>query len=676
MQRKKKFHLIIFGCQMNYSDAERLATVLKKLGYQETNQEKDADLIGIVACSVRQAAVDRLYSKLRDWQIIKEKRPLITLLSGCILERDQKKLADKFDLFIDIKNLHNLADQLKNIAPEEKLALPDFFDISPSYKSKHRAYVPIMTGCNKFCSYCAVPYTRGREVSRPSKAVIEEIQELLAKGYTEIILLGQNVNSYGKDLIKQNKKELDFPELLKKIDSLSDHFWLKFLTSHPYDMSDKLINIMAECKNLNDYLHLPVQSGSNKILKKMNRHYKIADYKKLIKKIRKKIPNIAISTDIIVGFCSETNKDFQATLKLAKEMKYNMTYLGQYSSRAGTVAWRLYKDDVPKNTKKSRWQKLNTIIEQQSLEFNKNLIGQKREVLIDAVNKTGDNYLNIGKLSNYVAVHIESKKPLNVGKFYNANIIEAKHWGVKAKLKDKIAVILGPTAAGKSDLAVKIAKQFNGEIISADSRQIYKGMNIASNKITKEEMKGIVHHMLDITTPDKEYNLYNWQQDAFKTIKKILAKNKLPIIAGGTGLYISSILQNYDLNPKNPQLRKCPYDFVVFGLSPDRDKLYQKINKRVDRMFGDGSIQEVKKLYKKYPHKKLSSLTGIGYREIIEYLDGKISLETAIDKIKKNTRHYAKRQMTWFRRMEKQGIKIHWNKNITQTKKSIKEFLK
>lgn len=241
--------------------------------------------------------------------------------------------------------------------------------------------------------------------------------------------------------------------------------------------------------------------------------------------------------------------------------------------------------------------------------------------------------------------------------------------------KQKIIVVLGPTAAGKSALAVKIAKNFNGEIISADSRQIYKGLNIASNKITKQEKQGVPHYMLDIVKPNEEYNLYNWQKDAFKIIDKILVKNKLPIIAGGTGLYISSVLQNYDLNPKEPKLRDCPYNFIVFGLSPDREKLYQKINKRVEKMISDGSIAESKRLYKKYPNKKLVALNGIGYKEIIEYLDGKISLEDAIEKIKQNTRHYAKRQMTWFRRMEKQGIKIYWNKNNKEIKKAIKKFI-
>lgn len=273
-------------------------------------------------------------------------------------------------------------------------------------------------------------------------------------------------------------------------------------------------------------------------------------------------------------------------------------------------------------------------------------------------------------------------------------------------MKNKIIVVLGPTASGKSDLAVYLAKYFNGEVISADSRQIYKGLNILSNKITKSEMGGIRHYMLDIVYPNQKYSLYNWQKDTFKTIEKILKKKKTPIIAGGTGLYICSILQNYDLHPKEPKLRDCPYDFVIFGINPSREKLYKKINQRVDRMLEDGSIEEVKKLYHHYKqgpatgggrkylsdpdpsalssrpkgrsrrtNKKLASLSGIGYQQLIEYLDGNISLGEAIELIKRDTRHYAKRQMTWFRRMERQGLKIHWNKTKPQIKKITKKFL-
>lgn len=413
---------------MNTSDAERLVTVLKNLGYTETKDESAADLVGVIACSVRQAAVDRIYGKLREWQIIKETRPLITLLSGCVLPADRKKLADKFDLFIDINHLDNLAQDLKNIAPKEKLAISSFFDIAPSYISDYRAYVPIMTGCNKFCSYCAVPYTRGRETSRPSEQIVAEVKKLLKKGYKEIILLGQNVNSYGLDC----KQEIKFPELLKKIDNLGKNFWLKFLTSHPYDMSDDLIKAMAKSKNLTHYLHLPVQSGSDAILKKMNRHYTVTHYKKLIKKIRQNIPDMAISTDIIVGFPTETESQFKETLKLVKEIKYNTAYFAQYSSRSGTTAAKLYKDDVPKATKKKRWQELNKLIGQQSLTFNKKLVGQEGLVLVDQNKKIGQDWLNLGKLANYTTVKILTKKPLKIGGFVKVKINKALNWGVEA----------------------------------------------------------------------------------------------------------------------------------------------------------------------------------------------------------------------------------------------------
>lgn len=239
--------------------------------------------------------------------------------------------------------------------------------------------------------------------------------------------------------------------------------------------------------------------------------------------------------------------------------------------------------------------------------------------------------------------------------------------------KPKLIVILGPTASGKSALAIKIAKKFKGEIISADSRQIYKGLNIGANKITKKEMAGIRHYLLDIAQPDQKITLYHWQQKAFRVINKIIKSERLPILCGGTGLYICSILQNYKMPQES---RPCPYDFSIFGLSPERKKLYTKIDQRVLAMLKTGLIKEVEKLYKKYPQYKLNALTGIGYQEIIQFLDNKISFPEAVRKIQQNTRHYAKRQMTWFRRMEKQGLKIYWNNSWTEIIKKINKFFK
>jgi len=324
----KKYFLITYGCQMNKSDGERIISVLKKQGYLPALKEAEADLILINVCSVRQSAVNRVYAKVNKY--FKKKKIILT---GCVLKEDKNKLKNKVSEFWH----------------------PDYyFECLPIHQSKFQAFLPIMTGCNNFCAYCVVPYTRGREKSRPAKEIIREIKSLVKKDYKEVILLGQNVNSY-KD------KNVNFPKLLKKINNIKGNFKINFITSHPKDMSDELIETMAKCQKLIKEIHLPVQSGDNEILKKMNRHYTTAQYKNLIKKIREKIPGIKISTDIIVGFPGETKKQFQNTVKLAKEIKFEKAYVSKYSPRPGTLAFKL-KDNVSPQEKKTRWQILEKLI--------------------------------------------------------------------------------------------------------------------------------------------------------------------------------------------------------------------------------------------------------------------------------------------------------------------------
>jgi len=324
----KKYFLITYGCQMNKSDGERIISVLKKQGYLPALKEAEADLILINVCSVRQSAVNRVYAKVNKY--FKKKKIILT---GCVLKEDKNKLKNKVSEFWH----------------------PDYyFECLPIHQSKFQAFLPIMTGCNNFCAYCVVPYTRGREKSRPAKEIIREIKSLVKKDYKEVILLGQNVNSY-KD------KNVNFPKLLKKINNIKGNFKINFITSHPKDMSDELIETMAKCQKLIKEIHLPVQSGDNEILKKMNRHYTASHYKKLIKKIKQKIPGIKISTDIIVGFPGETKKQFQNTVKLAKEIKFEKAYVSKYSPRPGTLAFKL-KDNVSPQDKKTRWQILEKLI--------------------------------------------------------------------------------------------------------------------------------------------------------------------------------------------------------------------------------------------------------------------------------------------------------------------------
>ena len=313
---------------MNKSDGERIISILKKQGYLPALKEAEADLILINVCSVRQSAVNRVYAKVNKY--FKKKKIILT---GCVLKEDKNKLKNKVSEFWH----------------------PDYyFECLPIHQSKFQAFLPIMTGCNNFCAYCVVPYTRGREKSRPAKEIIREIKSLVKKDYKEVILLGQNVNSY-KD------KNVNFPKLLKKINNIKGNFKINFITSHPKDMSDELIETMAKCQKLIKEIHLPVQSGDNEILKKMNRHYTASHYKKLIRKIKQKIPGIKISTDIIVGFPGETKKQFQNTVKLAKEIKFEKAYVSKYSPRPGTLAFKL-KDNVSPQEKKTRWQILEKLI--------------------------------------------------------------------------------------------------------------------------------------------------------------------------------------------------------------------------------------------------------------------------------------------------------------------------
>lgn len=419
---------------MNYADAEKIAAVLNKLNYQPTDDEKDADLIITVACSVRQTAIERIYGKAADWQKIKEKKPLITVLTGCVLKSDLPKMQKLFDLIFEIKELAKLPKFLDSNGFSRCLPKNDYLNIHPAYQNNFQAYVPISTGCNNFCSYCVVPYVRGRETSRPARDIINECQALIKKGYKEITLLGQNVNSYGLDL----KNKVKFPDLLKTIAALPGDFWLRFVTSHPKDLSNELIEVMAKnnlprlpagkAGKICRYLHLPIQSGDNAILKKMNRKYTREHYLNLIKKVREKIPDIAISTDVIIGFPGETKKQFENTLKLFRIAKFDMAYLNKYSPRAGTAAFKL-KDNITQKEKEKRYQMLNKILNQTALEKNKKLIGKIIKVLVEYKRK---NY-NYGKTETFKTIKFLSNHDYT-GKFVNVKIKKAQAFGLEGEI--------------------------------------------------------------------------------------------------------------------------------------------------------------------------------------------------------------------------------------------------
>lgn len=331
---------------MNLSDSERIAAVLENIKYKPAKSMDKANIVVINACSVRQSAIDRIYGVAQKF-----KKSQKTILTGCVLKKDKKKFDKIFDYILDIKNL----SEWPKILGGKNISKNNYLDITPKYSNKFSAYVPIMTGCNNFCSYCVVPYTRGREISRPAKDIIDEVKKIvvtnppLPKNFgeaREVWLLGQNVNSY-----KSGK--INFPKLLKMVNDIPGDFKLNFTTSHPKDFSAELIETMAKCKKLSMDLNLPIQSGDNEILKKMNRPYTVTQYKNLVKKIRKVLPNIRLSTDVIVGFPGETKKQFNNTVKTLKEVGYGVAFINKYSPRAGTVAAKM-EDDVPWAEKKRR----------------------------------------------------------------------------------------------------------------------------------------------------------------------------------------------------------------------------------------------------------------------------------------------------------------------------------
>jgi len=419
----KKYFIITYGCQMNISDSERIIKLLESFEYKSVRKASEADLVMINMCSVRQSAVDRVWGETKTILNLKSKNPkLISVLTGCILKKDRCKFAERFDLVLNIRDLPSLPKLLR--VKRQGFKVKDYLKIQPRYQSEFSAFVPIMTGCNNFCTYCVVPYTRGRESSRSAKEIINEIKDLIKKKYKEIWLLGQNVNSY-----KDGK--IIFPELLKMINDIGGEFWIRFVSPHPKDFSHELIRVMAECRKVTEYLNLPVQSGDDQILRKMNRPYTVAYYKNLVKKIRGKIPEISLSTDVIVGFPGETKKQFENTAKLFKEIKFDMAYIAKYSPRAGTVAEKL-KDDVSLQEKGERYRTLTKILRQTALENNKNYIGKETEVLI---NKSEDN-IYLGKTRTYKTVKIKSsvKKGelmIKSGQFVKMKIINALPWGLK-----------------------------------------------------------------------------------------------------------------------------------------------------------------------------------------------------------------------------------------------------
>lgn len=423
-----KYHIKTFGCQMNYSDSERISGFLEMQGFKKSSDIKKADLVIFNTCGVRQMAEDRVYGQVHNLAT-RDSKPATIILTGCLAHRKdvQRRLKDKVDLFVSINEFPKKIKKILDI--KDNILTDNYLSIKPAYSSSHIAYVPIMTGCNNFCSYCVVPYARGREVSRPAKIILEEIKKLIKAEYKEIVLLGQNVNSY-----KDGK--INFSKLLAKVDSIPGNFWISFVSNHPKDFSDELIKTATKLKKVCEYIHLPIQSGDDEILEKMNRKYTSKHYLELLDKIKKSFQKnkpgklYSLTSDIIVGFPGETKKQLDKSAEMMEKAKYDMVYFGQFSRRPETSAWKM-KDNISKMEKSRREKYLNEILKKTSFENNRKYLDKIVDVLID---KKEDGFY-FGRTRTMKNVKIISGKKDLIGKIVKVRITKSNIWNLEAETK-------------------------------------------------------------------------------------------------------------------------------------------------------------------------------------------------------------------------------------------------
>ena len=444
-----KYSILTMGCQLNENDSEKLCGMLEKMGYAKTENQTDADLVLFNTCCVRENAEDKLFGKLGELKRLKEQKGIIIAIGGCMMQ--EKHITDKIkgsypfvDILFGTHTLHRFPEDLYKVLDEKK-KLEDIIDIDGQIyeglpikrNSNIKASVTIMNGCNNFCSYCIVPYVRGRERSRKPRDIINEVRELAKQGYKEITLLGQNVNSYLK---VEKEKNIEFEEyegvnsfatLLRAINKIEGIERIRFVSPHPKDFTDDVIMAIAECNKVCKLIHLPLQAGNDKVLKEMNRKYTKEQYLKLVEKMKQNIPNLTLSTDIIVGFPKETDSEFEDTLDVVEKVKFEQVYMFIYSRRVGTPADKM-ENQVPEEIKHKRFDKLKKLVESQIEENNQKYVGTIQKVLVEGTSKNNDDMLT-GRTDSNKVVIFEGDKNL-IGSMVELKIISEHMWYLKGEI--------------------------------------------------------------------------------------------------------------------------------------------------------------------------------------------------------------------------------------------------
>ena len=434
-----KAYVHSFGCQLNVSDGEKIKGILKETGCSFTDKPEDAGIIIFNTCAVRESAEERVFGIIGSMKKLKAENPdLIIGVSGCMTAQEKnleriKKSYPQVDIVLGTSAISSLPRLIYEHLESNKLEydISEYADFSCNAEqvreSSFKASVPIMFGCNNFCTYCIVPYVRGRERSRESADIISEVTQLVNQGYKEIMLLGQNVNSYGKDL----ENDLTFPELLRKINEIDGDFIIRFMSSHPKDAKRELLDAILECEKVAKHLHLPVQSGSNSILKAMNRNYTVEKYLETVDYLRSHDSGFSLTTDIIVGFPNETDEEFQDTVKLIKQVEYDNIYSFIYSKRSGTKA-SMIEDRTSEEVKSHRLRELLEVQREISDRHYRRFIGKTMRVLADGKSKKREGFLT-GKSNEFIIAEFKGDESL-IGQFVNIKVTDSMNWAVTGEI--------------------------------------------------------------------------------------------------------------------------------------------------------------------------------------------------------------------------------------------------
>ncbi len=440
-----KYYILTMGCQLNENDSEKISGMIEQMGYTLSDDIMDSDLVIYNTCCVRENAEEKLFGKLGEVKKLKEARGTIIAIGGCMMQEkhivDKIKKSYKYDIIFGTHTLHNFPKDLYNAIIENK-KITDILDIDGEIieglpikrNDSIRASVTIMNGCNNFCTYCIVPYVRGRERSRDPEDIIQEVKSLAEQGYKEITLLGQNVNSYMRVEREKgicNTKINSFAKLLRAVNEIEGIEKIRFISPHPKDFTDDVIEAIRDCSKVSKFIHLPLQSGNTRVLKAMNRVYTKDEYLKLVDKMKNMIPEIKFSTDIIVGFPGETDEEFEDTLDVVNKVKFEQIFMFIYSRRLGTPADKM-EEQVPENIKHIRFDKLKNLYEELVVENNKEYINTIQKILVEGYSKTNANLLT-GRTDTNKVVVFEGKSDL-IGKIEDVEIISEHKWYLKGKL--------------------------------------------------------------------------------------------------------------------------------------------------------------------------------------------------------------------------------------------------